>query len=104
MKHLYYTRHGESVVNINGVWATQVGTKLDRGLTKVGRKQAIKAGKEAAREGLCVDVMLVSPLMRAQETAEILADILGCKNLETLELLTERNFGSLEGTELADFL
>lgn len=103
MKHLYYTRHGESNINVSGIWEDKLGHARDRGLTELGRQQAQAAGKQAALDGVRVDTILISPLPRAQETAQILAGFLNCKNLETLDLLIERDFGTLEGTELAEF-
>jgi phosphohistidine phosphatase SixA len=48
-----------------------------RPLTEKGRRQAERVGRLLADAGLAPDAVLTSPLARARETAEIVADILG---------------------------
>jgi phosphohistidine phosphatase SixA len=48
-----------------------------RPLTDKGRRQAERVGRLLATAGVAPDAVLTSPLVRARETAEIVADILG---------------------------
>lgn len=94
MKRLYYLRHGQSVLNVQGVYA---GT-LDTPLTKDGEQQALLAGKGA--KNLDIDLILCSPRSRAQHTAKLFAEGAGLPDgiIQVNDLLTERDFGILEGT------
>lgn len=85
----HFLRHGESVNNasdrVNGV--------TDCALTERGREQA----RDAARHlrGIGISSVLTSPLVRARETAEIVAAGLGLE-VRVVDGLTERNWGALE--------
>jgi len=48
-----------------------------RPLTEKGRRQAERLARHLAAAGYAPDVVLTSPLVRARETAEIVAEILG---------------------------
>lgn len=100
MKQLFYCRHGESLVNIRDVFATRQGTENDLGLTKAGRAQANTAGKALEQSGQRFDLILASPLKRAQETAEIIARYASypATDIEIVQDLKETQFGELEGT------
>jgi broad specificity phosphatase PhoE len=100
MKHLYYARHGESLVNVRNIFATKLGTVNDLGLTELGKQQALAAGSQASAEGLKIDLMISSPSPRALETANILARQLQypVDAIELSELFLEIQYGSLEGT------
>jgi phosphohistidine phosphatase len=50
---------------------------FDRRLTTKGIEQAVKAGKFCSRSGLVPDVILSSPVIRARQTAEIVAKAVG---------------------------
>lgn len=94
MKHLYYCRHGLSLMNQQGLLAGSTDTPL----VDEGRAQAHAAGKSAQKLG--IDLIVTSPLSRAKETADIIADELGLpgENIVSNELLRERDFGELEGS------
>jgi phosphohistidine phosphatase len=79
---IYVLRHGEAEEKESGQ------TDADRKLTPKG-KQDLKAVLKLARKAdTAPNVILTSPLRRAQETAAIAAEVLGCKNVfETLNLL-----------------
>jgi phosphohistidine phosphatase len=65
--HLYIVRHA---------WAEDPGPGIDdyaRPLTKKGRKRFAAMMKRLCKAGMQVDVVATSPLVRARETAEILA-------------------------------
>lgn len=95
MKRLYYLRHGQSVMNVQGLFAGRTDTPL----AEEGRRQALSAGM--AVKGIEIDLIVASPLVRASETAKLFATgaELSQELIEYSELLLERNFGSMEGTE-----
>jgi len=94
---LYLVRHGESEWNV--LRLTQGQTMQPR-LTSRGREQARQAAQriadDLAASGLGADLVLTSDLARAVETAEILADVLGCE-LQLDARLREQHLGTLEG-------
>ncbi len=63
MKLVYFVRHGQSEANVGAVFQG-----AESPLTATGRKQASRIAARVAR--LPVEVVIVSPLKRAQETAE----------------------------------
>jgi uncharacterized phosphatase len=93
MKHLYFCRHGESEFNLAGRWAGSTETPL----TQTGREQAHLAGKSA--QGLGINHIICSPLSRAHDTAQIIAEEIKypAEAIEINSLVIERHFGSLEG-------
>lgn len=93
MRRLYFCRHGESVLNAAGLYAGQRDTPL----TKLGREQAKQAGKQA--EDLDIDLIVTSPLVRAHESAQIIAVAIDypVNKIVTNNLFKERALGSLEG-------
>ncbi len=56
---------------------TWVGDDEVRPLTEKGRRQSERVGRLLAAAGHVPDAVLASPLARARETAEIVADVLG---------------------------
>lgn len=93
MKKLYYIRHGQSEMNLQGFFAGTTNTPL----TAKGRKQAKKAGVAAKK--LNIDYIVSSPLTRALDTAKIIAKEIGypIDKIEINPLFIERNFGEMEG-------
>lgn len=65
MLHLYLIRHADAVPHGDPNFADD-----DRPLTDLGRRQAEALGKALADHGIKFDVILSSPLPRAQETVE----------------------------------
>lgn len=105
MKHLYFTRHGESQTNIGNLWGNTVGAKNDLPLTDTGRQQALETARNAKAAGFKPDRVVCSPLARARETAAIIARELGYP-LEAIEynaLLVEVQVGELEDTPFFDY-
>jgi uncharacterized phosphatase len=92
MKKLYFIRHGESVGNIKRLFTGQ----WDVPLTDLGTKQA-KAAAQTIKERH-IDLIVSSPLIRARQTAEIIAEQIGYPKEKILysDLLKERNYGDLQ--------
>jgi len=92
MKRLYFIRHGESEGNEARVFSGQWDTPL----TDLGRSQAEQAAQQA--DELIIDVIISSPLIRASETAEIIAKHLGYPTDKIIlsDLLMERSYGNLQ--------
>jgi putative hydrolase of HD superfamily len=93
MKKLYFVRHGFSQMNELGQWAGRINTPL----TDKGRVQAKQAGQAA--KDLGIDYIVTSPLVRAYETAQIIAHQIGypLDKVHTSSLFIERDFGAAEG-------
>jgi len=93
VKHLYFCRHGESVLNKRRRFAGHIDTPL----TDRGREQAAKAGTHA--DTLKLDLIISSPLSRALDTARIIAAEANypLDKIITNELFIELSWGPLEG-------
>ncbi len=72
----------------------------DSPLSELGRRQATYAG-QTAKEFFPFDLIVTSPMSRAVQTAEIVAEQLGYPRdrLLVLEELRERNLGDVEGRD-----
>lgn len=94
MKHLYFVRHGLSVMNLNVVFSGRTDTPL----APEGVEQCRIAGEQLRTAG--IDCIVSSPIARALSSAEIIAEVIGFNpaNIIQNELLIERDFGPLEGT------
>lgn len=92
--HLYIVRHGETWANAEQRY---LGS-LDPELTDLGRKQAQALGKKLSRN---LDVLVVSPRLRALETAGILNEELMLA-LDIMDCFRERDVGVFEGLTQAD--
>jgi len=97
--HICIARHGETDWNIAGIlqgW-------IDVPLNAQGRQQAAAMAREFAAAGF--SAVWSSPLIRARETAEIVAAALGLPAPACHDGLKERHFGAIQGipkVELAD--
>ena len=87
-----FLRHGESIGNAESRWQGQ----SDYALTEKGRKQARALANRWKSEAVKFDLIISSPLVRAKETAEIIASTLGVK-VKFDPILLERNIGEMEG-------
>jgi broad specificity phosphatase PhoE len=85
-------RHGESVGNAESRWQGQT----DYPLTDIGRAQARELASRWKKESVKFDLIISSPLMRAHETASIIADVLKVK-IEMDPLWIERDSGEFAG-------
>jgi broad specificity phosphatase PhoE len=72
MKNIYLIRHGETQHNLEG--RTQ-GFEVDLPLNNLGKIQAKKTGLyfKTYRANTKIDLIIASPMIRARETAEIIA-------------------------------
>lgn len=95
MRHLYFIRHGSTVMNEQGLWSSFTNTPM----TDQGRQQVKETGQAMRSQNLKIDLIVSSPLDRAAESARIVANEIGCPADDILfdELLVERNLGALEG-------
>lgn len=94
MAHFYFTRHGQSVWNVEN----KICGATDIALTQQGEEQAKALGAQIKKERLKIDEILYSPLIRAAETARYIAEICQIPT-KPEDRLREQNFGKYEGTE-----
>lgn len=87
---LYIVRHGQTEYNVRNVYQGHE----DIPLNKTGIMQAKETGKKF--ENIKIDAILVSPLIRARQTAKYICDATGIP-LTIKEGLIERSFGDMEG-------
>lgn len=85
-------RHGESIGNVESRWQGQ----SDFQLTDTGRAQVHALAERWKSEDIKFDLIVTSPLLRAKETAEIVASALNV-NVESEPLLMERDNGEFAG-------
>lgn len=97
MGRLYFTRHGQTVWNV----ANKICGATDIELTDLGRQQATQLGnliRQRMDNGeIHIDEILYSPLVRAKDTALLIAEATGLPAREELRL-KEQNFGKYEST------
>ncbi len=92
-RNLYFTRHGQTIWNVEN----KICGATDIELTDLGREQANDLGNAILSEGIKIDKILYSPLMRAKDTALIIANIINVPAFEEPRLI-EQNFGKYEST------
>ena len=92
--NLYFIRHGETDYNVEGRF---IGVS-DQPLNENGIEQAKKTGLLLKQISPEYDLILTSPLKRAAETANIIAQVID-SNIPVVyeELLKERDYGVFEG-------
>ncbi len=93
MGKLYFTRHGQTVWNVEN----KICGTTDVELTELGHEQAKELGREILKRDLGIDEILCSPLIRAKNTAEHIAQMTGLP-LRVEPRLMEQNFGKFEST------
>ena len=97
MGTLYFTRHGETVWNVEN----KICGATDIALTDNGHRQALELGRmirdEIASGRMTVDELLYSPLCRAADTARHISEMTGIPMKEEPRL-KEQNFGRYEAT------
>ena len=92
-KYFYFTRHGQTVWNVEN----KICGATDIALTDLGHQQAAELGERILKEGIKIDEILYSPLMRAADTAKHISEVTGIPAREELRL-KEQNFGKYEST------
>ncbi|MFW0182189.1 histidine phosphatase family protein [Rothia sp. CCM 9417] len=70
-------------------------------LNDTGRSQARDTARSLIERGFTFDVVVSSPLSRAQETADIMAAAFGLTLAGTYEGLVERGYGQAEGLDIS---
>jgi ribonuclease H / adenosylcobalamin/alpha-ribazole phosphatase len=85
-------RHGQTERSATGTYSG----RLDVPLTDAGRDQAQRTAQQLSGAG--IDAVVTSPLARALETAQAIADAAGVA-LTVDERLTEVDYGPLEGLD-----
>ncbi len=93
MKKLYFTRHGQTVWNVEN----KICGATDIALTQLGHEQAIELGRLIAAGDYQIDEILYSPLIRAAETARHIHEETGIPMRREMRL-KEQNFGKWEST------
>jgi uncharacterized phosphatase len=91
-----FIRHGQTDWNAEG----RMQGSSDIPLNDTGRQQAHDA--VGVLDGTDWDVIVSSPLSRARETAQIVADDLGIELGRSYDLLIERHYGAGEGLTLEE--
>lgn len=97
MTLLALVRHGQTDWNA----ALRIQGRTDIPLNDTGRAQALLAAEALRDDGW--ERVASSTLLRARETAEIIASALGLERPLTHPGLMERDYGVAEGTLVADF-
>jgi len=83
--NLYILRHGIAVEPGTARYAND----SDRPLTPKGKRKLGKIARTIKEMGLSFDLILSSPYVRAHQTAQIVAQVLGCRRqLELTDALT----------------
>ena len=93
MGYFYFARHGQTVWNVEN----KICGATDIELTELGHQQATELGKKIKEEGVKIDEILYSPLVRAKETARHISEMTGIPMREEMRL-KEQNFGKYEST------
>lgn len=93
MGYFYFARHGQTVWNVEN----KICGATDIELTEKGHEQARELGKEILKQGIHIDEILYSPLVRAAETARHVSEITGIP-ARVEPRLKEQNFGKYEST------
>ncbi len=86
-------RHGQTDWNLHGL----LQGRTDIPLNDTGRAQAQAAAERFRDAGTNWDLIVSSPLQRAEETATIVAELLGIPFGGTRPGLVEQHFGEAEG-------
>ena len=91
-KIIYFVRHGETVLNAEGVRQGSEGS-----LTQRGRDQALATAKRFPKEKGRPQIIISSPYERTKETAEIISKEIGVKVKYSYLLKERRNPSEIIG-------
>ena len=95
MTEICLVRHGQTDWNFQEI----IQGREDIPLNEVGKKQASQSA--AALQEETWDIIISSPLIRAQETANEIAKTVGLQSILLDERFVERNFGEASGKPVA---
>jgi 2,3-bisphosphoglycerate-dependent phosphoglycerate mutase len=79
MTRLMIVRHGQALCNVD---RTIEGFATCRGLSDLGKRQGAALGARLAKERFAPHAIIASPIRRAKETAELLANAIGMRTDE----------------------
>mgnify|MGYP001604004226 FL=1 len=96
MSKIFLVRHGQDTDNARSI----LNGRRNTNLTMLGRRQARIVAHKLQKFG--IDIIYVSPLKRARQTASIIAKYLSIKRIIVDKRLVERNFGILTGKPISD--
>ncbi|KFM98888.1 histidine phosphatase family protein [Bacillus clarus] len=91
MTEICLVRHGQTDWNFQEI----IQGREDIPLNEVGKKQASQSAAALQLESW--DIIISSPLIRAQETARAIAEAIGIQSILLDERFVERNFGEASG-------
>ncbi|TAL05088.1 MAG: histidine phosphatase family protein [Chloroflexota bacterium] len=96
--NIYLIRHGQDKDNAADI----LNGQRNEPLTELGKQQAQNVANKIVEKDYAIDTIYSSPLLRASQTADIIAKTLGHKNIIFDEELVERDFGILTGKSKSD--
>jgi len=86
-------RHGQTEWNKKDLFRGRVDIPLD----ETGIQQATKVGQRLSPVGLHIEAIYSSPLLRANQTAQAIANSLGVHPVKSVEDFIELDYGQWEG-------
>jgi isoleucyl-tRNA synthetase len=96
----FVMRHGQTEHNVKGIWSCDSNT-VDP-LTKEGEQQVLEAARELADKK--IDLVIASPFPRTQQTAQLIASVLGACESISDPRVGEWNVGAeFDGKNMEDF-
>lgn len=96
--NIYVVRHGQDQDNTNGI----LNGHRDMPLTELGKEQAQQLAQKIKDTWIIFDKAYSSPLQRAYITGKTITDKLWIDVPEKLDILIERDFGSMTGKAIKD--
>lgn len=93
MPNIYITRHGQDEDNAKDI----LNGRRDTPLTSIGLEQTNSLADSIKESAIQFEKIYSSPLKRAYQTAQIIAEALGHEPPPKLDLLIERDFGIMTG-------
>lgn len=96
----YFLRHGQALSNKKNILSSSLPEKFYNPLTGAGIQQAVKAAQKLKKEK--IDIIFSSELLRARQTAEIVAKAVNAPVHYDCRL-NEINFGVFEGRPVEDW-
>lgn len=100
MLNIYLVRHGQDKDNEIGI----LNGHRDMPLTEIGLGQAKELSQKIKDAGIRFDKVYSSPLQRAYTTAETITETVGWEKPEKLDILIERDFGTMTGKPIKDIV